>query len=78
MRWILVLSLVALAACQTTEEKARQAAEARQAADHAKCVDYGLAPGTEAYASCRQQFDLARQQERAIKKGVVIQHLLAR
>lgn len=78
MRWIVVLSLVLLASCQTAEEKARKAAEARQASYHEKCVGYGLSPGTEAYADCRIQFDLGERHERAAKKAIIFQHLLGR
>lgn len=74
MRWIFIL--LVLTGCEAQNRAAEEAA--RQANYHEKCVAYGLLPGSEAYANCRQQFDIARQQEMAIKKGVVIQHLLAR
>jgi hypothetical protein len=46
--------------------KARQAAEdTRQAADDAKCREYGFKPGTEGYGNCRLQLDQIRATKQA-------------
>ncbi len=50
MRWIIPLLLLT-GACAP-----------QQFVDH--CAGYGYAPGTEAYAACRMQVDLAEQQRR--------------
>ncbi len=81
-RQLLYLGLVlVLAGCTSAEKERRKAAEAheaRQAYYHQRCIEYGLTFGTDAYANCRQQFDALDRQERTMKRGLIIQRLLAR
>lgn len=76
-----LLAVLFLAGCTSAEEerrKATEAHEARQAYYHQRCIEYGLTSGTDAYANCRQRFDALDRQERTMKRGLVIQHLLGR
>jgi len=57
--WILIL--LALAGCQSSEERARIAAEE----DHATCVSYGLEFGDPEYPNCRLLLRQERQMKRA-------------
>ena len=75
------LSVLLLATCTSAEEermKAAEAHEARQASYHQRCIEYGLTSGTDAYANCRQRFDALDRQERTMKRGLILQRLLAR
>ena len=75
----LLILLLLLAGCASAEDERRQAEDAeRQAAYHQKCLDYGLTVGTDAYALCRQRFDETDRQERAMKRGIVLQRMLWR
>lgn len=56
-----LLLLVFTAACVSPEELAIQKA-AQDQADVNTCLKYGMKPGSEAFANCRLQLDLARQE----------------
>ncbi len=53
-----ITSLVLLTGCKTTEERAME----RRQVDVASCRSYGFNPGTQPYASCLMQRDIAREQ----------------
>ena len=67
---IFALCALALSACAIKEHKERRDA----AMDDSRCQGYGLAPGTEAYASCRVQMDAARRSASGAFMGGVIQN----
>ncbi len=78
---LLMMAAIGLAGCETAddrEQRAREAWEARQAAYHERCIEYGFQVSTDGYANCRQNFDALEAQNRAVTRGVVLQHLLAR
>lgn len=76
LRHLAVLSALLLIGCASDQEAARQAYEARQAAHHRKCLEYGFQKGTLEYGLCRQRLDELYRQERAMTRGIVLQHWL--
>lgn len=61
MRVLFLAGLLAVAGCADPA--------ARAAADDQKCRDYGMAPGSDAYANCRMTLDQNRVQAREMKKA---------
>ncbi|WP_339831798.1 hypothetical protein [uncultured Parvibaculum sp.] len=59
---LILLALLALAACASPQEQAARAA-AQTEADAAECERLGFTPGTEAFASCQLKLKEIRAQE---------------
>jgi hypothetical protein len=74
VRAILIAMAIVLAGCANKPDPAQlQAiAQARAAADDAKCQSYGAKPGEPAYIQCRVALDNQRAQMRATVAGALI------
>jgi hypothetical protein len=58
---VLILCLL-MAACAPTPEQQAQNRQWELNTDAQQCASYGLQPNTEAFAQCRMELDIARQQ----------------
>lgn len=62
MKRIVALLLISLAAACVDPQMAAEQQRLREQDDINTCAGYGLRPGTENFALCRMQLDLARRQ----------------
>jgi hypothetical protein len=64
---LILLAVLALAGCESAAE--------RIAADNQQCLSYGFTMGTDAFAQCRLQLDIQRNQ--LLLQNLAIQQLMA-